>query len=415
MDVLYQILKIVADLGPLAGWAATQFPAVKKAVQGLCKDRSAKDIAEMLRSLGATTDDQIRKLVENWNAGLTQSFSEAESEELIALLINLTNGARFLTTHGNVRSSVLRSHTMLDKLLTSLKPKYQYDDYVATGHDWRVKRFLGMGSFGEVWMAQNSGIPELRAYKFFTSENGRNWLRRESQGLFHITQRLGTHPNIIGYKDVSTETTVPFVALEFAGGGSLEDWILEDEDQRSDLRVSDAMEGIISAMSAAHGESICHRDLKPSNIVLTEHNKHPEVKITDFGLAKDFEQVNASYASSALIVGTPMYLPPEASVLSGEVDAFKADVFAIGMVWYQLLTNSLERPPYDFEQRLRSDGADTKTISTIRRCLASPETRYRNAAELSEDISDLIPKRGIVPEGAIDVEPVFREYLTSFD
>ncbi|TWT40055.1 Serine/threonine-protein kinase Pkn1 [Thalassoglobus neptunius] len=404
-----ELFDLVSILAPVihAG-----YPYVRDGVQRFCYTNRQDRILEFLGNLGATTDQQIRRLVDDWDRQQNSPLDERTREQLCATLINLSHGAKFLTTQGTLRSSLVRSEKMIDLLLSHIETQFKKGDQIAPGHDWYVERFLGMGSFGEVWMGINQGYPESRAFKFFTQEDGKDWLLREQSNLWKIKQKLNDHPNVIQYLDVVTNCTYPFLALEYAGGGSLEDWILEDSENRVDLLVSDAVRGLIDGIAEAHRWDICHRDLKPANIILTKAQSHPQIKITDFGLAKDFNERQQSNAGETISIGTPLYLPPEASTPGREVDGFRADVFAIGVIWYQLLTNSLERPPYDFASRLRDHAADSHTIRVLTRCLASPEHRYANAMQLREDLSEIIPFRVDIPDGVIDVQHVFREYLS---
>jgi hypothetical protein len=112
-------------------------------------------------------------------------------------------------------------------------------------------------------------------------------------------------------------------------------------------------------------------------------------------------------------VGTPLYWPPEAQRPFAERRPALFDVFAVGVVWYQLEVERVERPPYDFESELRAAGADSHTTRVIGRCLAHPERRFRDASELAEHMeqSDL-PVWDKVPEGLVDVQHLVREYVS---
>ena len=75
--------------------------------------------------------------------------------------------------------------------------------------------------------------------------------------------------------------------------------------------------------------------------------------------------------SHGTVVGTEMYLPPEASS-HGVLDPAQQDIFALGVTWYQLLVSKLERPPYDFAERMKEFIDDGRTIKLLSRCLAHP-------------------------------------------
>src|SRR5262249_45211470 len=146
-------------------------------------------------------------------------------------------------------------------------------------------------------------------------DTAKEWLRREQQTLFQVRAKLRDHPNVIQFLNVSTNGQPhPFLELEFVGGGSLEDWILSKPVERAPLQKADVIEGIVRGLARAHAEGIHHRDLKPANVLLTEGDD-PQPKIADFGLGEVDAEVargGASLASQAAVVGTSMYLPPEA-------------------------------------------------------------------------------------------------------
>jgi hypothetical protein len=109
-----------------------------------------------------------------------------------------------------------------------------------------------------------------------------------------------------------------------------------------------------------------------------------------------------------------MYLPPEVHQPFLERKAEQDDIFAIGVIWYQLLLEKLERPPYDFAEQLRDHGVTSGTIRLIERCLAQPRHRFAHAGELKQTMeSRLIVDRLPVPEDCVDVGPLVLEYLDS--
>jgi hypothetical protein len=373
------------------------------------------EVRRLLYELGCVSDADVRKLVEGW--AKVHQVDETEREELIALLINLTHGARFHSTHGTPTSSFLRSERMLDQMLSNIQPKRRRDEPVGPGwQEWKLEQFLGMGTFGEAWLGRNKDYPEPSTFKFFTHEDAKDWLRQEKQALFQIKAKLHRHPNIIEYTNVVTAGQQwPFLVLEYVGGGSLEEWILAHPDDRAPLYKDEIIEDVVRGLSQAHQEKIYHRDLKPANILLTAGSV-AQAKIADFGLAKVEGEVplaSTALTSRALLVGTDMYLPPEALEPYAPRSAAQDDVFALGVTWYQLLVTRLERPSYDFAERLQAAGADSHTIRLITRCLAHPSRRFADACALEEALTDLVPDTWQVPEGCFDVQHLVREYLSS--
>lgn len=404
------LLGAVDGAGKLVQLGNWVFTVLRK----LGQERKADEIRRFLDDLGSTSEHDVRALVEAWAKARSQPFTAAQTEELIGVLINLTRKARLIMDQGGFRSSILRSLPLIDQLLSDIQPKRRKGELVVPDQDWKLERFLGMGTFGEVWMARNPGFPKPRAYKFFTQAGSLEWIRREQETLYRVRRDLGDHPNLIKFEDVAIENTAsPYLALEYAGGGSLEDWILEDADVRPALNKHEVITGLVDGLTTAHDHGIYHRDLKPANVVLTEGTR-PVAKITDFGLGKLTAELGAlATTSQVLLVGTPMYLPPEAQHRRDGRDPAQDDVFALGVVWYQLLVERLERPPYDFAEALRDHGADSSTIRLITRCLARPETRYKDAGELQGSLDEIGLPDWKVPRGHIDVQQLFKEYHAS--
>ncbi|HEY2783963.1 MAG TPA: serine/threonine-protein kinase, partial [Fimbriiglobus sp.] len=332
-----------------------------------------------LRELGLKTDRDVRQAVENWSA--PPGFTKQHKEELVTLLANLVRSARFHSTNGTPASSVLRSAHLIEQLLQNVQPKRKSGEKIA---DWRLTSFLGMGSFGEVWKAANPLHPTPRVYKFFTMDAAREWLQREASALMAVTQHLANCPNVIDYLDVEAHATpYPFLVLEYAAGGSLEDWILNRADERVTLDTFELMHGIVRGMAAAHEHDIHHRDLKPANILLTA-DREPVPKVADFGLStveRQNESQSSSVWSEIMHVGTHMYHPPEVSDPFRKRSGAQDDVFALGVIWYQVLTGELVRPPYDFVDRLTSAGVESRTVRmvSVRRQLVFPLSDNQNS------------------------------------
>jgi hypothetical protein len=378
--------------------------------------QKADKIRQWLHDLGLLSPQAVRQAVDDW-AKDQKRLTAPQREEVTALLIRLAQGAHLVSTTGTPRSSYLRSEKLLDQLLANLQVSCKKGNPVGPGSDWKLERFLGMGSFGEVWLARNEFHPEPRAFKFFTRPEAMQWIRQEQANLAHIADHLQHHPNIIRFLDVAiTGLHRPYLALEFVGGGSLEDWILEDVSHRPKLDKTEIVKGIVSGLAEAHERGITHRDLKPANVLLTASEKGESVipKVADFGLGRVVEENRPAVSaqmSFAVQVGTTMYLPPEAQNPSVERKPEMDDVFAVGVIWYQLLVEELVRPPYDFAEELRTRNIDTHTIRLIERCMAQPRRRFKDAGELLEALEQVEVVELPLLEGHYDVRHVLREYL----
>jgi serine/threonine protein kinase len=379
------------------------------------QEMEPEEVRQLLEKLGATSAPEVRSLVREM-LGHEKRITDAQREDVAAVLISLTRGANLLNSQGGPRSCYVRCKDLLDQMLRDIQPKRNAGEQVCPNHNWVLRRFLGMGTFGEVWLAENTQARGFRrAYKFFTHEGATQWLSQEKDSLLEIKKKLKGQPQIVELEDVTIpESGYPFLALEYVEGGSLEDWILESRRTGHTLHKSEIVRGIVRAMAEAHRCGIHHGDLKPGNILLT---LPPDVqpKITDFGLSSICaisDEESSNHIPEWTQVGTPLYWPPEASRPFAELKPALFDVFALGVIWYQLLVERIERPPYDFEDELRVMGVDGHTIDLIARCLAHPSRRFQNATELAERMDSVdLPLWNPVPPGLFDVQHLVREYV----
>jgi serine/threonine protein kinase len=412
---LFQAFSTVKDVAIISGSVSDWVIDVVTRWSG---KSSTEKIEGQIGKIAKATDEDIRgAAAKAFLATTLSAIPEAKREELIGVLLNMARNVRHRTAYGLMDSSYLRSERLFENLLRGVEPLRHQGEPVAPGSPWILRRHLGMGGFGEVWMAVNPDYPTPRAYKFFTNDNSGEWLRREKNSLVAILKRLGEHDHIVDFEDVQTENCkYPYLALEYLDGGSLEDWIVKDPEKRPDLETHEIIRQVVSGLAAAHAQEIFHRDIKPANILLTG-KPDCRVKLGDFGLAKvtfSNRDGGSQLASLAGVVGTGLYLPPEAQQRGVRRRAAQDDVFALGVVWYQLAVNAIERPPYDFAERLRSSGIDSHTIGLIERCLAHPGRRFGDAREVEAALTDVVPPLIIPwPAGEPDVQHLAREYLST--
>lgn len=411
MDIFTSILgPIGAATGAIGGTYSVANILISH-LRSWARNHKTNEVLAFMHQLGLKNEADVRKAVDNWSP--PKGFTEENKKELIALLTNLVRGARFHSANGTPLSSYLRCAHLIEQLLQNIQPKQKSGAKIQS---WELKSFLGMGAFGEVWLAENPLFPDPHVFKFFTLEGARDWLKREASALMAVRHHLQECANVIEYLDVAIEAEpYPYIVLEYAERGSLEDWILRQPDDRFALNPLELMRGIVRGMAEAHRHDIYHRDLKPANVLLAG-DREPIPKVADFGLSTVDAQPESqsSMRSEMILVGTRMYHPPEASDPFKKRHPAQDDVFALGVIWYQMLTGELVRPPYDFVERLATVGADSRTIKIVSRCLAHPDRRYPSACELHNDLDvDTPPGPGewAVPKGCFDVAGIAREYI----
>ena len=203
---------------------------------------------------------------------------------------------------------------------------------------YKILGELGSGAMGVVYRAEDPRLGRLVALKTTNAEVAGNpdlLLRfyREAQAAAKLT-----HPNIVTIYEIDEANGVPFIAMEYLEGESLQKIIAE----RRDVPILKKVQIVIDTckgLDYAHQHGIVHRDVKPANIVVVTSG---QVKIVDFGIAR----VGASSMTrTGVVLGTVMYMSPEQ--VQGMTADGRSDVFSLGVVLYELLTYEMPFPGDD--------------------------------------------------------------------
>ncbi|MBX3443214.1 MAG: protein kinase [Planctomyces sp.] len=202
---------------------------------------------------------------------------------------------------------------------------------------YRLVHRIGLGAFGEVWLADD---PELqRSVAIKSPRSDVEFTRDELERFRAEAQRVAQlrHPHIAGVHDVGREGDRPFVVYEFIDGRTLRSILADDTrpPRRTLLRLFCET---CEAIEHAHANDIIHRDIKPGNI-LVDRDQKPHV--VDFGMAK-MPSADQSIIQPGMICGTPQYMAPEQAAGVSEKVNRLSDVYALGVVLYEMLTG--ERP-----------------------------------------------------------------------
>ncbi|HEY7424483.1 MAG TPA: serine/threonine-protein kinase [Gemmataceae bacterium] len=221
---------------------------------------------------------------------------------------------------------------------------------------YKLLEQIGEGGFGIVFLAeQQQPIRRRVALKILKpGMDSRQIIARfeaERQAL-----ALMDHPNIARVFDAgTTDSGRPYFVMELVRGVP----IIEYCDQHS-LPPRERLElflCVCQAVQHAHQKGIIHRDIKPSNVLVTRHDGTPVVKVIDFGIAKALGQSltdKTLCTGFAQLIGTPLYMSPEQTEMSGlDIDT-RTDIYSLGVVLYELLTGTT---PFD-KERLRQVGYD---------------------------------------------------------
>jgi pimeloyl-ACP methyl ester carboxylesterase/tRNA A-37 threonylcarbamoyl transferase component Bud32 len=198
---------------------------------------------------------------------------------------------------------------------------------------YQVIERAGEGGLGVVYRARDTKLDRDVALKFMLhayrlDSEHRERLRREARVLASLN-----HPNILTIHDMGDADGVPFLVLEWVGGGTL-----NDPSFKGPLSTQEFLRVAIptaDALGAAHDHGIVHRDIKPANVLVDDGGR---IKLADFGLAKLFDP-DPSITLTAGIAGTFAFMSPE-QLNRGEVGP-ASDVFSFGVLAYELLTGQL--------------------------------------------------------------------------
>ncbi len=181
---------------------------------------------------------------------------------------------------------------------------------------------------GEVYRADDLRLDQTVALKFLPPELAGDPVRL---ARFHAEVRLArqvTHPNVCRVHDIGDFDGLPFLSMEFVDGEDLR-VLLRRIGRLPEDKAIDIARQICSGIAAGHRQGVLHRDLKPANIMLDGAGK---VRITDFGLAAVVGEIGGDDLRS----GTPAYMAPEQ--LQGKAVSVKSDIFALGLVLYEIFT-----------------------------------------------------------------------------
>jgi predicted Zn finger-like uncharacterized protein len=260
-----------------------------------------------------------------------------------------------------------------------------------------VRRKLGEGGMGVVWLAHDPGLQRDVAIKVLPSECAKDavYLKRflrEARAAAKLN-----HPHTVTIYQVGTDGSLVYLAMELVDGASLDEAVQSGKpmDWREATRaVRDAAAGL----AAAHEIGLVHRDIKPANLMRTTGGV---TKVVDFGLARA-QVADTQLTQQGAVVGTPAYMAPEQWV-GTDADA-RTDLYSLTCTYYHLLTG---KPPYEAAsipalgyQHRHEPFPDPRQLvpdlpEAVYRVLArgaqkDPANRYQTAAELMATLDDLL-------------------------
>jgi WD40 repeat protein len=291
---------------------------------------------------------------------------------------------------------------------TPLPPRPEADFPRIRGYD--ILGVIGTGGMGVVYAARHRELGRKVAIKTLRGDaladpEFRERFRAEAEAIAKLQ-----HPNVIQVFEVGQVERAynerhagPFIVLELVDGGSLAQ---HTDAPQSPAFAARTVETLARAAHAAHQLGVVHRDLKPANVLLTRTG---EPKIADFGIAKQIGPAGAAegLTRAGTVMGTPEYMAPEQ--LEGQTVAPAIDVYALGVILYELLTARVPFQGATFADTMmlaareepvsprRLQPAVPRDLETIcLKCLEkNPAKRYESAAALADDLTSFLAGRTI--------------------
>lgn len=293
------------------------------------------------------------------------------------------------------------------------------------GGRYKILKLIGGGGMSNVYLAHDAILDrdvaiKILRYNFSDEDELHRRFQREASSSTSLT-----HPNIVSIYDVGEEDDMYYLVMEYIKGQTLKQYI-QQYAPLSPQRAVKIMVQLTSAIANAHQNQIIHRDIKPQNILMDEDGN---VKISDFGIAMALSAT--SFTKTNSVLGTVHYLSPEQA--RGGIATVKSDMYALGIVLYELLTGQL---PFSGEsavsialKHLQSETPSVRQIVpsipqslenvVLKATAKDPRYRYDSVEAMREDLETVLDDarahdaKFIVPE---DIEktkaiPVIRDFV----
>lgn len=288
-----------------------------------------------------------------------------------------------------------------EAIRTPPKLEFRSGDTPPLRPNWRLVHRLGLS--GDCWLAEHVKTRQRRVFKFSNDSVGLAALKREAMLYRLMREGLAERACYVDLLDWNFDTAPWFIESEYCAGGSLQEWCTAQGGvDRVPLSTRiELMIQIAEAVAAVHAVGVLHKDLKPANVfVVFDSDGRPTIRLADFGASTlhdsgflqrlqitraGFTQVFESGAQA----GTLLYLAPE--VIAGQPATIKADVYALGLMLYQLVAGALGRQLSTGWEAEIDDELLREDIAAATD--GNPERRLADAGELSRRLRGLAARR----------------------
>jgi len=281
---------------------------------------------------------------------------------------------------------------------------FEPGDLVPGRDQWRLTRLLDRSASSEVWVAENPKTRDRRVFKFAADGVRLASLKREVTVSRFLRESLGERPDFVKILEWNFSDSPYFLESEYAGP-NLKEWAEAQGGLNAvplALRLQ-ILTDVARAVADAHAIGLLHKDLKPANLLMVpKTGSGVQIRIADFGSASLFDPsrlralgiTNLGFTQTqpegaGALTGTLMYIAPE--VLAGHAPSASADVYALGVLLYQLVIGDFRRPLAPGWEAGLTDPLLRQDIGDA--ACGDAERRLSSAAELADRLSSLEARR----------------------